>query len=252
MKVVLLLFACIITAHAGYRIPANSADFIKGLLPKYVYDSKSLTASLLTALVNNAADKLFDNIGVYALSNGLDPIALADVDQTLLGSGVRLTEGSFSGVSSFARNGNVSVTYSPDTKVLTLSLPIKFDKLSFSYKYKVSVVLISYNGVITGTISDVRVDVAVSFDFNTYKAKVESLKMTNTGKIDVTFDSGITGVVINILSELVTTVLHPLLVQIIQSTVFGVVNDVVDSVNDAIDGIFTPPSEVPPSLLFYK
>ncbi|KAJ8957615.1 hypothetical protein NQ314_006518 [Rhamnusium bicolor] len=161
-----------------------------------------------------------------------------------LTASISLSNGLLHGVSTIKRSDDVEVTYSSTARKLELHLPIVFSNLNFTYDYHLIILLIGPKGSMTGKIKNFKMDLRISFDFNTYQAKVESIKTTDTGHVDLIFHgNAILDLVVNILSEFVTTILHPLIVLVIEGIVKSVANEVVDAVNVFIDGVLHPNPE---------
>ncbi|KAF7287561.1 hypothetical protein GWI33_005925 [Rhynchophorus ferrugineus] len=192
------------------------------------------------AILNNYTDKLLPNIHTFAVDNELDPIKLDDYSNWFLTASITLTNGSIGDFSEIERNGDVKLSYSSESKVLDLVVPIKLNDIYFKYNYHVIILLIGPKGVMTGKIRDLTMEIELEFDFDDYQATCKEADVKSSGHIDVTFDGGLIEIVVNILSELTTTILHPLLVLIIQGTVKSACNAIVDSINDIINNILNP------------
>ncbi|CAH1260583.1 unnamed protein product [Diabrotica balteata] len=200
----------------------------------------SLESDELTARINEFVDRICDNFPAFAEKQKLEPIVLQDIKQHFLTASIELTHGKISGLSHVYRDGNVTVTYDHDANIVTLNLPIFFKKISFTYDYHVVVFLVGPKGGLTGSIDNFRLSINLSLDLNTYQAKLNKIKTSNSGHITVKFDGHLTDAILNILSQFVTTALHPILQGFIEAIVKIASTNVVDSVNKVIDEILHP------------
>ncbi|KAJ8983129.1 hypothetical protein NQ317_014704 [Molorchus minor] len=222
-------------------------DVDKGLVDiferKYQKSNELRDDAGITAVVNEFADKIFANIHSYAVLHELDPIALANVSQEFLTASLTLTNGSLHGMSNINRTKDVEITYRSAARECEIYFPIRLSKLQFTYDYHMIILLIGPQGVITGKINNFEMDVKLHFDFKTYHAKVLEVSTKNSGHVDLYFDgNGILDLVVDILSEFVTTILHPLIALVIEGNIKDVANLVVNVVNEAIDNTLFPNS----------
>ncbi|XP_028139250.1 uncharacterized protein LOC114333559 isoform X2 [Diabrotica virgifera virgifera] len=120
--------------------------------------------------------------------------------------------------------------------------PILLDniKQQFTYDYHVVVFLVGPTGGLTGSIDNFRLSINLSLDLNKYQAKLNKIKTSNSGHITVKFDGHLSDVILNIMSQFVTTALHPILQGFIEAIVKNASNKVVDGVNKVIDEILNP------------
>lgn len=198
----------------------------------------------LEADVTNYTNEILDNVGLYLVENGMDPMELSDelVDLLLLGK-INMTNGWLQELSSIGTYENVYVTYSNDTKKLELSLPLSFDSLLITYKYKYTYLLITISGNIKAKISDVKINLHLGFDFSTYQAFVNKIDVKSSGKIDFEFTGlGLLDWMIDAFSSVLTTLFHNLILGIINAIVYNPVQSVVSEINSVINSILHPNS----------
>ncbi|XP_019873964.2 uncharacterized protein LOC109602077 [Aethina tumida] len=190
------------------------------------------------AIINDYADKLFQNLDKLIYNSTLDPLGLPVFDQSFLGSEVKLDQGKLTGLSSMHRYKDMILTYESSTRILTLTAPIQFDEIKFTYNYLVKVLFIPYSGGMTGKLTNFKMNYVFAFDFKNYHISLKASEIMNSGHIDLTFSGHIIDIVINLLSELVSTVLHPIIVTTIQVAFNLIINNIVNTINDLIDSIF--------------
>ncbi|CAH1117806.1 unnamed protein product [Phaedon cochleariae] len=249
MKTLVLLsaiFACSWATITSPIINENiklNRNMVDSLLVKYAEKASEGDTGVITAVVNNYADRLFQHIQTFAVSHSLDPVYLDDISENFLGSSLTLKNGTLNGISTISRYNDVKVTYQHNTRKLVTEFPLIFSKLNFVYQYHVLVLFIGPKGEMTGNIDNFKANVQLSFDFNTYTAKIEKLTTMDSGHISLTFHGqGLVDLVVNILSEFVTTILHPLLTAIIEGRVKDAASATVNQVNNFIGNLLHPNS----------
>ncbi|XP_030755170.1 uncharacterized protein LOC115881707 [Sitophilus oryzae] len=226
----------------NYELQINK-KILENLLQKLepLQDELSVgTEGHITAVINDYADQLLENIYTYSVNKGFDTIALDDYDNWFLTASVTLTNGTLGGLTNIQRSDDVVVTYTSSSKLLDVTIPITFKKIYFQYHYHVIVLLIGPEGTMTGKIRDLSMELKLSFDFNEYQATYTKASIKSSGHIDVTFDGGLVEIVVNILSELATTILHPLIVLVIEGEINNVLGKVVENINESISNILNP------------
>ncbi|XP_028139249.2 uncharacterized protein LOC114333559 isoform X1 [Diabrotica virgifera virgifera] len=214
-----------------------------GLQSKFKDERNSLEGDKLTAInteINEFVDKICENFPAFAEKSKLEPILLDNIKQQFLTASIELTHGKLNGLSHVYRDGDVTVTYDRNANIITLNLPLLFKKLSFTYDYHVVVFLVGPTGGLTGSIDNFRLSINLSLDLNKYQAKLNKIKTSNSGHITVKFDGHLSDVILNIMSQFVTTALHPILQGFIEAIVKNASNKVVDGVNKVIDEILNP------------
>ncbi|KAG5870613.1 hypothetical protein JTB14_028574 [Gonioctena quinquepunctata] len=217
-----------------------SKELVDEFLSKYEKDLRLDGPGEIIANVDNFTDILFLNIRKFAISHRLKPLTLGDVKENFLASSVELTKGTLNGLSILKRYDNVTVKYKHDLKKLEIDLPIWFSDLHFYYHYHVILLLMGPEGNMMGLIPNFKVHLKLSFDFNTNRAQLEQVKVTNSGFIELFFEGGILDEVSEILSQFVTVILHPILIGIIERNIKTVANTIVTDVNTFIDGMLHP------------
>ncbi|XP_018579807.1 uncharacterized protein LOC108917602 [Anoplophora glabripennis] len=255
MKVFILLTTVFALSMANEILDVKNMTVknLKSKLDKKLVDKilNKYEAGEITALINEYSHTVFMNIENYALENNLDPLALDDMKRNFLESSITLTNGRLSGIATIDRADDVTISYSSDARTLEIDLPIIFTNLAFAYDYHVVILLIGPKGSLEGAIHGFRINIKLQFDFNTYHVKVTELTTSNKGHLALTFHgNGVVDVVVNILTEFATTVLQPLIAQIIHKTVTDVGDKVVQVANDAIDDFLNPDN--PASAGYYK
>ncbi|XP_023018158.2 uncharacterized protein isoform X1 [Leptinotarsa decemlineata] len=220
-------------------------DLADTFLSEFEEKLKSNNNGEIIAICNEYADKLFVDIGKFAVSHELDPVPLPDMNEHFLGSSISLSKGHLNGISTIKRYNDVKLSYQHSLKKLTMELPIIFSNLNFTYHYHIILLLVGPEGGMTGKIEKFSIKINMEFDFNTYTAKANDVKTTNSGSVDLTFDGqGIIDWALDIISKFVTTILYPIILGVIEGITKGITNNIVDSVNKLIDAIIHHHSNV--------
>ncbi|KAG5884351.1 hypothetical protein JTB14_024429 [Gonioctena quinquepunctata] len=246
MKTIFIIFTVLTFSLANVIEFKIDEDLANEFLQKYEDGLISSDGGEIVAVVNEFTDTLFSHVGPFCVNNKLDPANLSDISQSFLGASIKLSKGLLIGISTLARYDDVEVSYEHSHKTLELSLPILFSDLHFTYHFNVILLLVGPDGDMTGTIKDFKANVKLTFDFNTYTAKLQKLSIPNSGDISLTFQGhGIVDSVINILSKFVTTVIHPILTAFIEGIVKNVALSIVTSVNTFVNETLHPhPADV--------
>nr|CAI5832111.1 unnamed protein product [Callosobruchus analis] len=119
-------------------------------------------------------------------------------------------------LATIARLNNVIASYKSQTRTLKIALPLQFDSLAFSYKYDRHAVF-HHKGTVQGKIEKVKIDCQLSYNYATYKVKLDKFDIRDSGFF-----------------------LHPIVLDVIQLIVKNPIQHMVDGVNDAISKIFKP------------
>ncbi|CAH1110264.1 unnamed protein product [Psylliodes chrysocephalus] len=135
----------------------------------------------ITAEINEYIDRLFPNISNYCISHSLDPAPLDDVKEKFLLAKINFVKGFLHGISNLVRYGDVTVGYQSKIKTLTLTLPVEFSNLSFTYDYTIKVLGIGPSGDLIGKVDNFKFYLQLSFNLNTLTAQIDNLKTTDSG-----------------------------------------------------------------------
>ncbi|XP_050309180.1 uncharacterized protein LOC126745391 [Anthonomus grandis grandis] len=230
--IVALCFCIQDVALAPRQISVSAQDLASDdTLAKFVEALKKLindgdASGIFNIELNPLLDELLVNVKDALIRNGMDPMDLDDETLQLLGivGSIKLTNGMLQDTSTVAREGDVVVSYNSNTKRLTFNLPLTFKVLLFTYKYTTRVTLLTISGDVQGKIDDVSMNLVVAFDANTKTFVLDDLSLKNSGKITVKFTgNGLVDWLTNAMTAVITTVLHPLIVAILESNfmVFG-------------------------------
>ncbi|KAJ8918297.1 hypothetical protein NQ315_014167 [Exocentrus adspersus] len=195
----------------------------------------------ITAVINDYADLIFENVQKCLIRNGLDPVEMPDQSLKLFPTGtINLTKGWLEDASTIERYKDVVITYKSSLKKLSCVVPVKFHSLMFTYKYHTEVFFLNSAGDTQGKVTNVRANIKFSFDFEKYEASLDSLDITDTGNISLTFSrNGLIDWITNFITTSVSLVLHPIIIRIIQFVVKGKVNNVMVLVNEAIKHVLS-------------
>ncbi|XP_057663640.1 uncharacterized protein LOC130898389 [Diorhabda carinulata] len=237
--VLIFLFIGTVSLCQASKLPKYEVNkaVIHLMLHKYV---QSLRGAGITANLNEFAEKLFTNIETYAVANGFDPSPLNNVSANLVLVDVELTNGTLHGISTLDKYDDVLVSYTHDDRTLTITLPITFTKLGFEYNYALHIMGIGPSGTMDGQISKFKFYLELCFDIANLEFSIKELRTTDSGHISVHWHGNITDIILNILSEFVTTILHPLIQGVIEGIIKTVASRVVDDINQVLYDITHP------------
>ncbi|XP_060517154.1 mitochondrial chaperone BCS1 isoform X3 [Cylas formicarius] len=92
--------------------------------------------------INEYVDAIFEQLKSIIIRSGLDPTQLSDETLKLFPTGkITLTNGWLQDVSSLSRYDDAEISYNTKTRKATISLPINFKALLFTYNYHTKVLL---------------------------------------------------------------------------------------------------------------
>lgn len=92
-----------------------------------------------------------------------------------------LTHGWMSDLSTIHRGGDVVVSYSSNTKLLEVTVPIAFDDMQFTYDYSAKIMGLGPTGGIEGKVSALTCAVKISFDTQNLVANLDKFDITHSG-----------------------------------------------------------------------
>ncbi|XP_028139245.1 uncharacterized protein LOC114333556 [Diabrotica virgifera virgifera] len=241
---VIFLFFVAISAAQVQKETKNTEiyeRFVKIAVEKLI---KSLEAQSsdpgIIAQLNEYAQKLLSSLAKYAVNHDLEPIAIADVAEDFLLANFKLTKGELRGISTIERYDDVYVAYKHTTKTLSLVIPIEFLDLTFMYNYEIHVLGMGPKGEMTADIKKFKFYLSFDFDIPNLKASINTLKVEDCGQISVTVDGNPGDFIFNLISQFVTTILHPLIQGIIEGIIKSVASQVVDDINEMLYNMTHP------------
>ncbi|CAG9829928.1 unnamed protein product [Diabrotica balteata] len=241
---IVFLFFVAISAAQVQRDTKNTEiyeKFVKIAVEKLI---KSLEAKGndqgITAELNEYAEKLLSYVAKYAVNHDLEPIAITDIAQDFLLANFKLTQSELRGISTIERYDDVFVSYKHNTKVLSLIIPIEFIDLSFMYHYEIHVLGMGPIGELIGDIKQFKFYLSFDFDIPNLKASINKLEVTDCGQISVTASGNPGDFIFNLISEFVTTILHPLIQGIIEVIIKNAATQVVKDINELLYNITHP------------
>ncbi|XP_028139247.2 uncharacterized protein LOC114333557 [Diabrotica virgifera virgifera] len=194
----------------------------------------------ITANMNEYAEKIFFNIGRYALTHGLDPVNIANVTEDFMLASIKFKNGKLHGISTLKRYQDVLANYVHSSRTLIVTLPIEFVDLKFTYDYDVRIFGLGPSGSMDGEIKEFKFYLQFSLDLEHFVLSIKQLKTTDSGHISVQFHGNITDIIVNILSEFITTFLHPLLQGIIEAIIKLIAGGVVSEINKLLQQLVNP------------
>jgi len=205
-------------------------------LKKFARDGSP--SDIVNFAMNPFIDEELADLRSVIIRGGMDPLELEDETLQFLAGiigSIKLTSGWLQDISTIARNGDVIITYNSATKRITFSVPLSFKVLLFTYKYLTRVTLLSISGDVQGKIDDVRMNLLLTYDANLQSFVLDGLSMKNSGKVTVKFTgNNLVDWITNAMTSVITTVLHPIIVAILQSNVKSIGYGIVDAMNEYI------------------
>ncbi|XP_066143817.1 uncharacterized protein [Euwallacea fornicatus] len=247
MKLFLALLATLVLAY-GSEIPEPKHLGLKATdiaseetLAKLVEALKKFsqdgdTSGIFNLEMNSMIDELLNDLRNIIIRQGLDPMNLEDETLQLLGivGSMKLTNGWLQDLSTILRYEDIIVSYNSANKTITFLMPLSFRDLLFTYDYVTRVLLFSVSGDVHGKIVDVHMDLTLTYDaVNGFI--LDNINMKDSGKVTIEFTGNhLVDWLTNAMTACITTVLHPLIVKILQSNVESIGKEVVVAINDYI------------------
>jgi len=256
MKILVFLLACVAIAVAK-SVPYEVTKVTRGELTERTYDIKNeaLKAKLTTIFQKHAASRLDLDIGELVdellvecrkiiQDLNLDPVDIPDMN---LGFSYKpllityhgeldLTEGNIADISTMYRSGDASLSLG---NTLGISIPIGFTDLLLNYHYSAKIMNIGPTGSVKAKLKDAVAYIDVNLDLSTLQITDIEFKIT-AGKLDVSFGGNfLTDWLVNILTDLVTTIFRNTIFSITNSVINGVLTDYIDLINEVIAGLLS-------------
>ncbi|KAJ8956943.1 hypothetical protein NQ318_014362 [Aromia moschata] len=197
----------------------------------------------IVAKLNDFIDQVFENLKQKVQNSSTNTLSLPNLSLQLDNNGgyLNLSNGLLEDIFYLKRNGDVEIEYNFDENILNLTLPIQLDDVKYHFNYATKVVLLDVVGGLHGSIKNLKIDISLRFDLNTYKATLDHYDMNNTGTITISFTGNpVVDWLVDAISAVITTVLHPLIVDILQKAISGIITNILATINDTLDGIFNP------------
>ncbi|XP_066258608.1 uncharacterized protein [Euwallacea similis] len=202
-------------------------------------ENASVRAGVIQADVTQYVLEILKNVQRIMVQDGFDPMHLSDQYVNLLVGYVSATNGSIQHLSTITISNNVFATYSSDTKILELTLPLAFDSLLITYDYHTQALLIGVTGDVNAEISNVKLNLQLGMNFTDLHAFVHKADITNSGTIKCRFTGlGLLDWIIDLLSDTFTTLCHGIIISVIDIVIQVPVELVVGKINEIIDEIF--------------
>ncbi|RZC37491.1 uncharacterized protein BDFB_010402 [Asbolus verrucosus] len=181
------------------------------------------------AVLNEYADKIFENLRVFMIHQGFDPVEMPDMhtgfNYTLIityHGELDLTQGWLSDLSTIHRGGD------------------------FTYDYSAKIMGLGPTGGIEGKVSNIAVEVKIGFDTTTLTASLDEFYIIHAGDIDFAFNGNpLVDWLLNVLTEVVTTLLKEVVLLVVENVVRGGLQSAIDIINDTINGLINPTTALP-------
>ncbi|XP_050309178.1 uncharacterized protein LOC126745389 [Anthonomus grandis grandis] len=199
-----------------------------------------VTAGHIEADVTDYVIKIMKNLQNVIVQLGLDPMGLSNQTIKLIPTGkLDIYDGWLSDLSTINISDSVLVRYTQETDILDLTLPLAFKSLLITYDYHVKIVLLSIKGTIDAKIKQVKCNLRLGFNLTSYHAFVDDVDITDSGTITFKFTGlGLLDWIINLLTGVLTTLFHSIILGVINAVIYVPVNSIVDVINTAIDNVF--------------
>ncbi|KAL1513315.1 hypothetical protein ABEB36_002737 [Hypothenemus hampei] len=219
------------------RLPP--VDISNNIVPSSNYDIEDIRFSGITANVTEYAYKILENIRTLIIRGGLDPLQLSPQYVSLFPVGyMNLTDGWVQDLSTITFSDSVIATYSVDTNILALTLPIEFETLLINYDYHTVITLLSFTGTCDAEISKVKLNLHLGFNFTDFHAFVDKADVKDSGNIIIKFTGlGLLDWIIDAMSDAALLLFHGVILSIVDLFIDKPVDDFVNQLNALIDEI---------------
>lgn len=129
------------------------------------------------------------------------------------------------------RDGDAQVSY--EAMFLNFKLPILFPTLTVDYDYDVEVMgLLKHRGGLEARINNLHLYIDIVFDTKKFEFALQEFKITDAGKIEVKFSGNpLIDWLVNTLTKIVTTLLHDMVQNKIETQVRSALEAAIDNVN---------------------
>lgn len=201
MKFLLLCCALLGTALAGpvettvkqIKLDEEQIQGLKILKEKIEnYEGNLMDDEVLTAEINEWADKLFTNVDKLMIKKHFDPIVMPEVheeiDYYISSCYYSLWNGQLTGPATLGRDGHALITYNKTDKQLKFAIPLAFQHLDFEYRWAVKLIwFVGYNGIAGGDVKNLEMRIAVGINFDTFMLSLIEYKVVDSGHITINF-----------------------------------------------------------------
>jgi len=205
--------------------PTHTQEHTKNTLTKYAY---------LSASLNPLLDEITDNFRNSSVVNGLDPLALPDLEGSVskkiifinVNAHYSLSNGTLENLKTIQRYGNDSkTTYAG--KVWRINAAAQVDSLKFLYHFEADVLGFSLKGNVTGGLTLLALDAELQMNINDLTAELTDLDFIKTGTLTVRVEtSKATSLIVNSILKVITTLFEGLIMREIKSTVKSRINEI--------------------------
>lgn len=218
-------------------VPKENVEGITKTLNS-INDNNAQVNGIFNIEINAIVDGILENLKDIIIRGGMDPMELEDNDLKFPLGNIHLSFGFLQDLSTIKRYDDVIISYHTSTKKVTFLLPLSFQDLLLTYRYKTRVTLLSITGDMIGKLDDVKLYLEISYH-NGYLS-LGDLSMRDSGRFSVKFSgNGLVDWITNAMTTVVTTVFHPLVIRIVENFVKSAGEDLVQAVNDYIHGHFS-------------
>ncbi|XP_074040305.1 uncharacterized protein [Leptinotarsa decemlineata] len=191
-----------------------------------------------TANINNYADKIFEKVRRILRDHNFDSQSLPDVSFKIVKSKVQLSQGMLQDLTTMERGGDVDLSFVESLDVITLSLPIEFEELEFSYHFHTKIIF-SISGGVKGSVKNIRLYAKLSYDVKAHSFKLKECNVNSIGKISVKF-TGHKAVVwlINGITKVIVPFVKGKVTRIVEDMEQSILGEVVSKLNEIMHNIF--------------
>ncbi|KAL3283202.1 hypothetical protein HHI36_006351 [Cryptolaemus montrouzieri] len=217
------------------------------LLKQFQYVFENLTGNvgddtIITATINDYTDKILANVDAFMPKQHFDPMAMPGFsekfDKFYVSGEFTLSDGEMTGASTLYRVGNAVCTYNETSKYLSISVPMAFTELKFSYNYRVKYMKIGPTGIVDGGVTNFKMLVKIGINYNTYMGSLDDYEITSSGHFSIKFHGNlIYDWLIDLMSNMCTTALKPIIKALVKTIVEGTLEKVIDTINEIVQKI---------------
>ncbi|KAJ8688651.1 hypothetical protein QAD02_024446 [Eretmocerus hayati] len=152
----------------------------------------------------NIDELIDDNIDVIREGlRSMDPSELRNIEHPLTANiYLHLHTGILRNLAQMKRAGRCNLSYS--SKVFTIDGIFGWDSLAFNYQYLLKVLFFSRTGSIRGGLDQLKINVVLDINLETYQIILRQLDFINAGKITIRLEGHLTDIIYNLVLKAVT------------------------------------------------
>lgn len=188
------------------------------------------------AYLNEYVDDVLDNLNIWLNATGNDPISLPGFEEsfrwTVFKGWIALDKGWLRGLSTLKRIGDSTVQYK--YPYLQTHISLSFTNLTFDYHYEAKFMGLGPGGTVNGNVTDSIFTVDLSLNMVRIRTKLNKFKLNSLGDVSIRFDFGVVGDMANILIEVITPLVKPIIRMVLENYLTDGLNYFIDYGNNVV------------------